>query len=63
MSETIENSILKDYNKKIWANIRTVNKDTKIESWWVWIPRYAYKIPNAGASNKEVSIIFIGMDN
>ena len=32
------------YDKKMWANIKIVNPTTKVESWWVWIPRYAYNI-------------------
>ena len=31
-----------DYENKIWANIKTVSDG--IESWWVWIPRYAYNL-------------------
>ena len=28
-----------DYDKKQWANAKTLDG-----SYWVWIPRYAYKI-------------------
>ena len=33
-----------DYNKQIWANIRVYEPESKTESWWVWVPRYAYNI-------------------
>lgn len=41
-----------DYSKKAWANIKIVNtkgtsdKSDDIETWWVWIPRYAYNNMN-----------------
>ncbi|NLC88105.1 MAG: hypothetical protein GX682_04950 [Clostridiaceae bacterium] len=53
-----ETYTLYDYNKKIWANIVTRAND--IESWWVWIPRYAYKNE---IQNGEFSIIFIDTNN
>ena len=30
------------YGKQQWANIKTTANG--LESWWVWIPRYAYKV-------------------
>ncbi len=42
-----------DYSKKEWANVKVVNtngtSDTSddIETWWVWIPRYAYNNSNS----------------
>ena len=42
-----------DYSKQIWANIKTVSDDGK-ESWWVWIPRYAYNITGV-----ETRVIFL----
>ena len=47
-----------DYQNKIWANIKTVNPNNNTESWWVWIPRYAYNI-----TGKQTSIIFIDTNN
>ena len=53
-----------DYSQQLWANIKIVNTlgtaDTSddIETWWVWIPRYAYK--NTGGAT---DIILIGTDN
>ncbi len=49
-----------DYPNKIWANIKTVANG--IEAWWVWVPRYAYKIPEDGCAD-DIEIIFIGTDN
>ena len=31
-----------DYSKKIWPNIKTTANE--VEAWWVWIPRFAYKL-------------------
>ena len=45
-----------DYDNNIWANIKIVKND--IETWWVWIPRYAFKIE--GTSSE---VIFIDTDN
>ena len=47
-----------DYEKKIYANIRVENKETGAESWWVWIPRYAYRI-----EGNTSSIVFIDENN
>ena len=45
-----------DYNNKRWANIKVVNNG--IETWWVWIPRYAYN--NMG---NATDIIFIDTED
>ena len=42
------------YDKKIWANIKTVDPSSKTEAWWVWIPRYAYNIMGT-----ETTIIYL----
>lgn len=31
-----------NYENKLWANVKCVANG--LESWWVWIPRYAYKL-------------------
>ena len=33
-----------DYSKQKWANAITKDSDGNITGYWVWIPRYAYKI-------------------
>ena len=49
-----------DYYNQRWANIKIINKNgtsdisDDIETWWVWIPRYAYN--NSGSAT---DIIFI----
>ena len=43
---------------RIWANIRC--SANGVESWWVWIPRYAYKL---NTSTNKSEIIFVGTDN
>ena len=45
-----------DYKNKVWANIRI--KANGVETNWVWIPRYAYKIEGS-----EVDIKFVNLDN
>ena len=46
-----------DYKNKKWANIKTTANG--LEAWWVWIPRYAYRIE----ADNSMNIIFIGTDN
>lgn len=63
-----------DYQNKIWANIVTISKEKT--AYWVWIPRYAYKITyytdeakttlsegNAVTSYGNVDVIFLSKDN
>lgn len=45
-----------NYDKQIWANLKTVNNG--LESWWVWIPRYAYSIVG-----NETEIRFVDIYN
>ena len=47
-----------NYNEQVWANIRVYEPESKTETWWVWIPRYAYSI-----TSNETSIIFIDLNN
>ena len=63
-NEITENSnkyVLYDYENKIWANIKVVNtkgtEDTgdDVESWWTWIPRYAYKNTNTTTEIKFIN--------
>ena len=49
-----------DYEHKIWANIKT-NANGK-EAWWVWIPRYAYKINNL-TNYKSTDIIYVDQND
>ena len=37
-----------DYPNKIWANIKTTGDN--LDSWWVWIPRFAYKLESGTTS-------------
>ena len=48
-----------DYENKIWANVKTVANGE--EAWWVWIPRYAYRLPRN--PNDDTEIIFIDTNN
>ena len=41
-----------DYNKKVWANIKVV--ENGIETWWVWIPRYAH---NNGSNTTDILLV------
>ena len=47
-----------DYNNQVWANIRVYEPESKTESWWVWIPRYAYSI-----TGNTTSVEFIDLQN
>ena len=47
-----------DYRNRVWANIKTIANGA--ECWWVWIPRYAYKVTEAG---EEVDTIFVDLNN
>ena len=48
-----------DYANKRWANIKTTANG--YEAWWVWIPRYAYRLPDN--PNDDTEIIFIDTNN
>ena len=47
-----------DYEKQIWANIKIYEPESDTETWWVWIPRYAYKL-RPDTSPKSVDIVFL----
>lgn len=51
-----------DYKNQKWANIYVENKG--VESYYVWIPRYAYKVAeNNQEGNERVDIKFIDVYN
>lgn len=51
-----------NYSESKWANIYVENNG--VASYYVWIPRYAYKIPeNNVAGSEKTDIIFINTDN
>ena len=52
LAEFAEKNRWFDYEKQIWANIKVVSNE--IETWWVWIPRYAYSL-----TGQETRIIFV----
>jgi len=45
-----------NYSNKVWANIKTTGEG--INSYWVWIPRFAYMLDNGTAS-----VILVDEDN
>lgn len=47
-----------DYENGKWANIKTTNNG--LEAYWVWIPRYEYKITRTSVS--QIDVRFIGTD-
>ena len=64
-SEIVENVggvdktyIFDGYKDKMWANVKTIANN--LESWWVWQPRYAYKI---NESDSNTNVIFIDTQN
>ena len=53
-----------DYENKKWANIKIVSKTTEeqeVTTYWVWIPKYAYKLPDN--PNDDTEIIFLDENN
>ena len=44
-----------NYDQKRWANAITKNSDGQITGYWVWIPRYEYKIDGATVNIKFIS--------
>ena len=48
-----------NYSEKKWAN--AVTEKDGVESYWVWIPRYAYKITSGYNSNNtgKIEIVFL----
>ena len=58
LSTINNNNTWYDYSSQIWANIKT--NSNGLEAWWVWIPRYAYKITE---NVTEANIIFIDLNN
>lgn len=47
-----------DYENQIWANIKVV--ENNLETWWVWIPRYAY---NESSTTTDTDVIFVDINN
>ena len=54
LTEFSKNNLWFDYDNKIWANIKVV--ENGVETWWVWLPRYAH---SSGSNNTEVKFIDI----
>ena len=48
-----------DYTAKVnqWANIKTTGGGNTC--YWVWIPRYAYQVPNRESGGEEINIKFL----
>ncbi len=46
-----------NYNGKEWANIKTTGGEN--DCYWVWIPRYAYKVPAKGSVAETIEIAFL----
>lgn len=45
------------YSQKRWANV--VTNSNGIEAWWVWIPRYNYKV----GSNNKIDVAYTDKNN
>jgi len=69
INEGKQNSITQDgtnyqfhnYKNHQWANVKTTGYG--LEAWWVWIPRYAYKVNGTSNSEKPISIIYVDLEN
>lgn len=50
-----------DYDNQVWANIKTsaYGKDC----WWVWIPRYAYRVGKPYTVAEEIQIKFVDLQD
>lgn len=48
-----------DSETKRWANVITKNSEDTITGYWIWIPRYAYKL---NGDDKTVDIVFLVND-
>ena len=57
--------VLDGYKDKMWANVKT--RANNLETWWVWIPRYAYRVvnsnPQASDADMPIDVVFIDMQN
>ena len=52
-----------DYENGKWANIKTTNETEGLEAYWVWIPRYEYKVPEVTQTTAtQIDVRFIGTD-
>lgn len=56
LTQFSKNNCWFDYDNNIWANIKIVKNG--IETWWVWIPRYAFRIEGT-----STEVIFIDTYN
>lgn len=54
IEEPGEENVWHDYKNKIWANVVSVNGDEV--AYWVWIPRYKYKVNSEG---KTIDVKFV----
>ena len=48
-----------DYSNGKWANIKSTANN--LEAYWVWIPRFAYKLPESNTA-KKIEVTFIQND-
>lgn len=59
VSENVAPNNWYDYTEGInhWANIKTVGGGN--ECYWVWIPRYAYRVPTKGSTAETIEVKFL----
>lgn len=60
LEENGQTYTLHDYGQEIWANVKTTANN--LESWWTWVPRYAYKI-NGIETEPPIDIIYVDLNN
>lgn len=58
IEENEKTYVLDSYNEKMWANVKTTANG--LECWWVWIPRYAYKV---NTNEQQIEIVFVDLQN
>ena len=56
-----------DYDQKKWANAITKDESGNITGYFVWIPRFAYKIKNelgnGGDVSGQIEVVFVDINN
>ena len=59
LSESTAPSNWYDYTAGVnhWANVKTTGGGN--DCYWVWIPRYAYKVPTKGNTAEEIKVKFL----
>ena len=47
-----------DYANGKWANIKTTSQDESLSAYWVWIPRFAYRLSETNSA-QQINVIYV----